>query len=131
MPMISRGTWITCISIRSSTAWSAAPRIGDGRALVRGRRAACTTLIGGMARPRIFALVNDVGSGTASDGDFGCAAVDALAESIKAQGILQPILVRRHPDRPNGLAIFAGERRWRGAQRAKRHGEAACRERGG
>src|SRR3546814_19276836 len=75
MPMISRGTWITCISIRSSTAWSAAPRIGDGRALVRGRRAACTTLIGGMARPRIFALVNDVGSGPASDGDFGWAGV--------------------------------------------------------
>src|SRR3546814_3721415 len=75
MPMISRGTWITCISIRSSTAWSAAPRIGDGRALVRGRRAACTTLIGGMARPRIFALVNDVGAGPASDGDFGCAGV--------------------------------------------------------
>src|SRR3546814_9892397 len=32
---------------------------------------------------------------------FDEAAVDALAESIKAQGILQPILVRRHPDRPN------------------------------
>src|SRR3546814_5733870 len=83
MPMISRGTWITCISIRSSTAWSAAPRIGDGRALVRGRRAACTTLIGGMARPRIFALVNDVGSGPASDGDFGCAGVGRVGPTYE------------------------------------------------
>ncbi|HEY9537080.1 MAG TPA: ParB/RepB/Spo0J family partition protein [Kiloniellaceae bacterium] len=52
---------------------------------------------------------------------FDEAAVDALAESIKAQGILQPILVRRHPDRPNEFEIVAGERRWRAAQRAKLH----------
>src|SRR3546814_3366180 len=49
------------------------------------------------------------------------AAVDALAESLKAQGIPQPILVRRHPDRPNEFEIVAGERRWRAAQRAKLH----------
>src|SRR3546814_9616069 len=50
---------------------------------------------------------------------FDEAAVDALAASIKAQGILQPILVRRHTDRPNEFEIVAGERRWRAAQRAK------------
>ncbi|GAB4392262.1 MAG: ParB/RepB/Spo0J family partition protein [Kiloniellaceae bacterium] len=48
-------------------------------------------------------------------------AVKALAESIKAQGILQPILVRRLPDRPNEFEIVAGERRWRAAQIAKLH----------
>jgi len=52
---------------------------------------------------------------------FDEAAVNALAESIKAQGILQPILVRRHPDRPNEFEIVAGERRWRAAQIAKLH----------
>jgi len=52
---------------------------------------------------------------------FDEAAVNALAESIKAQGILQPILVRRDPDRPNGFEIVAGERRWRAAQIAKLH----------
>ncbi|MGD1880392.1 MAG: ParB/RepB/Spo0J family partition protein [Kiloniellaceae bacterium] len=52
---------------------------------------------------------------------FDEAAVNALAESIKAQGILQPILVRRDPDRPNDFEIVAGERRWRAAQIAKLH----------
>ncbi len=52
---------------------------------------------------------------------FDEAAVNALAESIKAQGILQPILVRRLADRPNEFEIVAGERRWRAAQIAKLH----------
>ena len=38
-----------------------------------------------------------------------------LAESIKANGVIQPILVRRAGD---GYRIIAGERRWRAAQRA-------------
>ncbi len=52
---------------------------------------------------------------------FDEAAVNALADSIKAQGILQPILVRRSPDDPNAFEIVAGERRWRAAQIAKLH----------
>jgi ParB family chromosome partitioning protein len=52
---------------------------------------------------------------------FDEGAVAALAESIKAQGILQPILVRRHPERANEFEIVAGERRWRAAQIAKLH----------
>ena len=39
-----------------------------------------------------------------------------LAASIKAQGIMQPILVRQLAD--NSFEIIAGERRWRAAQRA-------------
>lgn len=38
-----------------------------------------------------------------------------LAESIKAQGVIQPILVRRESD---GYRLIAGERRWRAAQLA-------------
>jgi ParB family chromosome partitioning protein len=45
----------------------------------------------------------------------------ALADSIKANGILQPILVRRRPQQPNAYEIVAGERRWRAAQRAQMH----------
>jgi ParB family chromosome partitioning protein len=44
-----------------------------------------------------------------------------LAESIRQKGILQPILVRRHPDEPNAFEIIAGERRWRAAQLANLH----------
>ena len=43
------------------------------------------------------------------------AKLDELAASIKANGIIQPILVRRAGDR---YQIIAGERRWRAAQRA-------------
>ena len=42
------------------------------------------------------------------------ASLAALADSIKAQGIMQPILVRKLSH--NGYEIIAGERRWRAAQ---------------
>lgn len=38
-----------------------------------------------------------------------------LADSIRTQGILQPILVRPRPDMPGRYQIIAGERRWRAA----------------
>ena len=43
-------------------------------------------------------------------------ALEELAESIKAQGIMQPIVVR--PVAENRYEIIAGERRWRAAQLA-------------
>jgi ParB family chromosome partitioning protein len=42
-----------------------------------------------------------------------------LADSISAQGVLQPIVVRRVGD--SGYEIIAGERRWRAAQLAGLH----------
>jgi ParB family chromosome partitioning protein len=44
-----------------------------------------------------------------------------LVDSVRAKGILQPILVRRHPDDRNAYEIIAGERRWRAAQMAQLH----------
>jgi ParB family chromosome partitioning protein len=44
------------------------------------------------------------------------AALEELAASIKAQGVLQPIVVRPLPD--GRYEIIAGERRWRAAQLA-------------
>ena len=41
--------------------------------------------------------------------------IDELAASIRAQGVLQPLLVRRNGD---GYELVAGERRWRAALRA-------------
>jgi ParB family transcriptional regulator, chromosome partitioning protein len=52
---------------------------------------------------------------------FDDEAMTTLVESIKAQGILQPILVRRHPESSNAYEIIAGERRWRAAQLAQLH----------
>jgi ParB family chromosome partitioning protein len=49
---------------------------------------------------------------------FDDAALDELAASIAARGLIQPILVRAHA---GGYQIVAGERRWRAAQRARLH----------
>lgn len=47
---------------------------------------------------------------------FDEAALDALAESLTENGVLQPILVR--PREGGRYELVAGERRWRAAQRA-------------
>lgn len=44
-----------------------------------------------------------------------------LASSIKAHGVLQPILVRQHKTEDGQYEIIAGERRWRAAQMAQLH----------
>src|SRR4026207_1026594 len=45
--------------------------------------------------------------------EFAPEALNELTESIKAQGIIQPLLVRQRPDH---YELIAGERRWRAAQ---------------
>ncbi len=50
--------------------------------------------------------------------DFEEAELTELAASIGRRGILQPLLVRRHPQDPTRYQLIAGERRWRAAQRA-------------
>lgn len=52
---------------------------------------------------------------------FDEAEIEGLVESIRANGILQPILVRRLPESPDKFEIVAGERRWRAAQKAALH----------
>ncbi len=49
--------------------------------------------------------------------DMSADALEELAESIRAQGVMQPIVVRPLGD--NRYEIIAGERRWRAAQIAK------------
>jgi ParB family chromosome partitioning protein len=51
---------------------------------------------------------------------FDEAALDELASSIAARGLIQPIVVRPHPHN-SAYQIVAGERRWRAAQRARLH----------
>ncbi|RKD31381.1 ParB/RepB/Spo0J family partition protein [Thermohalobacter berrensis] len=47
--------------------------------------------------------------------EFNKSSIDELAASIKAHGVLQPIIVRKTD---GGYQIVAGERRWRAAQKA-------------
>ena len=54
---------------------------------------------------------------------FGEAEIESLADSIRARGIVQPLVVRPSPGEGDGTPyqIVAGERRWRAAQRAGLH----------
>lgn len=52
---------------------------------------------------------------------FDRPALDELAASIRKNGIVQPILLRPHPDNKSRFQLVAGERRWRAAQLAKSH----------
>jgi ParB family chromosome partitioning protein len=51
---------------------------------------------------------------------FDETALDELAASIATRGVIQPIIVRPHPQ-GEGYQLVAGERRWRAAQRARLH----------
>ncbi len=50
--------------------------------------------------------------------NFNEDALNELAQSIAARGVIQPIIVRPHGHR---FQIVAGERRWRAAQKARLH----------
>ncbi|HRQ62046.1 MAG TPA: ParB/RepB/Spo0J family partition protein, partial [Alphaproteobacteria bacterium] len=53
---------------------------------------------------------------------FDEAALEALADSIREHGVLQPILVRALSEGKDArYEIIAGERRWRAAQKAQLH----------
>ena len=54
-------------------------------------------------------------------GRFAPDELQALAQSVKENGILQPILVRPHDRLAGHFEIVAGERRWRAAQLAQLH----------
>ncbi|OWY13215.1 chromosome partitioning protein ParB [Thioclava sp. F34-6] len=53
--------------------------------------------------------------------DFEPAALEELAASIREKGVIQPLIVRKHPTKPDHYEIVAGERRWRASQMAKLH----------
>lgn len=50
--------------------------------------------------------------------DFDPVELESLADSIRVQGVLQPIMVRSHPSVPDRYQIVAGERRFRAAMQA-------------
>src|SRR5262249_42380882 len=52
---------------------------------------------------------------------FGETELEALAQSIREKGILQPLLVRPLTAEETEFELIAGERRWRAAQRVGLH----------
>ncbi len=48
-------------------------------------------------------------------------ALEELAASIREKGVIQPLIVRKHPSKADHYEIVAGERRWRASQIAQLH----------
>lgn len=53
--------------------------------------------------------------------EFNQEALQELADSIRAQGVVQPIVVRPYPGQDGRYELIAGERRWRATQLAGLH----------
>ena len=70
---------------------------------------------------RVVAIDSMRGSALNPRRSFDDRALQELADSIAAKGLVQPILVRRDSKRADGFEIVAGERRWRAAQKAGLH----------
>jgi ParB family chromosome partitioning protein len=68
---------------------------------------------------RVVAIEDVHPSPTQPRKTFDDAKLDELAASIRAQGIIQPLVVRARVG--GGYELVAGERRWRAAQRAGLH----------
>ncbi|HEX7338379.1 MAG TPA: ParB/RepB/Spo0J family partition protein [Rhodanobacteraceae bacterium] len=81
-----------------SNTGNASPGSGDEGEL---RSLAIETIVPGAYQPRRH---------------WNAEALDELAESIKAQGLIQPVVVRSIG--PGKFELIAGERRWRAAQKA-------------
>jgi len=96
---------------------AAPPRLGRGLASLFGDTPPDAGLGSGAPRATLPITVVEPGPfqpRTAMDP----ARLHELTESIRHQGVLQPILARPHPDQPGRYQIIAGERRWRAAQAA-------------
>lgn len=90
------------------------PALGRGLGALLPSKVAVQTLVNtGLTRLAIDQIHADRANPRKS---FDEAELEELAVSLKHQGILQPLLVRR--DSRGGYRLIAGERRWRAAQRA-------------
>jgi ParB family chromosome partitioning protein len=95
------------------------PRLGRGLAALLGDAAVQTPGVAGSVRQLALDQLEPNPFQPRSTMDQG--ALDELAQSIRARGILQPLLVRPHPTEPDRFQIIAGERRWRAAGAAGLH----------
>jgi ParB family transcriptional regulator, chromosome partitioning protein len=95
------------------------PRLGRGLAALLGDVAVQAPVSAGSVRQLSLDQLDPNPFQPRSTMDHG--ALDELAQSIRARGILQPLLVRPHPTEPDRFQIIAGERRWRAASAAGLH----------
>jgi len=90
------------------------PRLGRGLAALMGERLADTAQ--DQSQPIRTVEIDRLEPNPFQPRAIGTSSeLEPLAESIRVQGILQPLLVRSHPITKDRYQIVAGERRWRAA----------------
>jgi ParB family chromosome partitioning protein len=103
------------------TAKDPGPRLGRGLAALLGDSAPATSQAGVPESVTTLPIEHLAPGPFQPRGDFDPASMAELVDSIRARGILQPLLVRPKPDERDRYQIIAGERRWRAAQQAGLH----------
>jgi ParB family chromosome partitioning protein len=96
------------------------PRLGRGLAALLGDAAAASSRADGEG-PRTLPIEALEPGPYQPRQPSDAASLRDLADSVRARGILQPLLARPHPTEPGRFQIIAGERRWRAAQIAGLH----------
>jgi ParB family transcriptional regulator, chromosome partitioning protein len=95
-------------------------RLGRGLASLIGETPRAETALPAHGEQRLLPISELHPSGLNPRKDFDATELSELAQSIRAKGLVQPIIAR--PDRERGgYEIVAGERRWRAAQKAPLH----------
>lgn len=97
------------------------PRLGRGLAALMGNASMDPDDAPAGAAPRPIPVELLVPGPFQPRGPIDPAALAELADSIRARGILQPLLARPDPNAAGHYQIIAGERRWRAAQAAELH----------
>ena len=107
----------------SAAAASTAPKRGLGRGLsaLLGDEPAAVGQAGAVEPPRSLPVELLYPGAGQPRTQFDEAAIESLTDSIRENGVLQPLIVRPRPGDAGGYEIVAGERRWRAAQRAQLH----------
>jgi ParB family transcriptional regulator, chromosome partitioning protein len=94
------------------------PRLGRGLAALLGEMAEPSGDAAGAVGVRSFAIELLEPGPFQPRAGIGPESIAALVQSIRARGVLQPLLARPHPSSAGRYQIVAGERRWRAAQMA-------------
>src|SRR6201991_4347108 len=93
------------------------PRLGRGLAALLGDVSVAPSVDGG-ASVNAIPMDRIDANPFQPRSDFNADELESLAESIRVQGVLQPILVRSNPAASERYQIVAGERRFRAAMKA-------------
>jgi ParB family transcriptional regulator, chromosome partitioning protein len=103
------------------TARETTPRLGRGLAALLGDAALAPTAAGKADGARALPVASLQPGPHQPRRSVSPESLEELTASIRARGILQPLLARPHPQEPGKYEIVAGERRWRAAQAAGLH----------